>query len=159
MNTTLHLDTQTSLVQGPSAASFTQLNQPGEERMAGVAADLDSYRPFFRKLNLDVIQILTYDVPTVATQPLYQHGKEDPKLCLAELQFLLKDLVSKLEHRLMTATTHKPAGFPGRGTICNAATVKIVITNLIQLSLCKKGVGEETMMNATLHLDTQRSLV
>ncbi len=39
---------------------------------------------------------------TVATQPLYQH-KEDPKLHPAELQFLLKDLVSKLEHRLVAA--------------------------------------------------------
>jgi hypothetical protein len=41
MNTTLHLDTQRSLVQGPPAASSTQLNQPGEERTAGGAADLD----------------------------------------------------------------------------------------------------------------------
>jgi hypothetical protein len=68
MNTTLHLDTQRSLVQEPSAASSTQLSQPGEERTAGVAANLDSYRPSSWKLNLDVIQILTYDVPTVATQ-------------------------------------------------------------------------------------------
>ncbi len=44
-----------------------------------MAADLDSYRPFFRELDLDVFQILTYDVLTVATQPLYQHEKEDPK--------------------------------------------------------------------------------
>jgi hypothetical protein len=29
MNATLHLDTQRSLVQGPPAASSTQLNQPG----------------------------------------------------------------------------------------------------------------------------------
>jgi hypothetical protein len=42
-------------------------------------------------------------VLTVATQPLYQHKKEDPKLHPAELQFLLKDLVSKLEHRLVAA--------------------------------------------------------
>ncbi len=95
----------------------------------------------------------------MATQLLYQHEKEDPKLRPAEMRFPLKDLVSKLEHRLVVATAGKPAGFLGRGTICNAATVKIVITNLIQLSLCKKGVGEETMMNTTLHLDTQRSVV
>jgi hypothetical protein len=73
----------------------------------------------------------------VATQPLYQHEKEDPKLRPAELQFLLKDLVSKLEHRLVAATVCKPAGFLGRGTICNAATVNIVITILLQLSRCK----------------------
>ncbi len=29
MNATLHLDTQRSVVQGPPAASSTQLNQPG----------------------------------------------------------------------------------------------------------------------------------
>jgi hypothetical protein len=124
----LHLDTQRCLVQGPPAASSTQLNQPGEERTAGGAADLDSYQPFFRELDLDVFKILTYVVFTVATQPLYQHEKEDPKLRPAELQFLLKDLVSKLEHRLVAATARKPAGFLGPGTICNAATVKIVIT-------------------------------
>ncbi len=73
----------------------------------------------------------------MVTQPLYQHEKEDPKLRPAELQFLLKDLVSNLEDWLVVATVRKPAGFLGRGTICNAATVKIVITNLIQLSLCK----------------------
>ncbi len=89
---------------------------------------------------------------TVATQPLYQHEKEGPKLCPAELQFLLKDLVSKLENRLVVVTVRKPAGFLGSGTICTVATVKVVITNLIQVSLCKKGVGEETMMNSTLHL-------
>jgi hypothetical protein len=77
----------------------------------------------------------------VVTQPLYQHEKEDPKLRPAELQFLLKDLVSKLKHELVAAPALKPAVFPGRGTICNLATVKIVITNLIQLSLCKKGAG------------------
>ncbi len=54
MNATLHLGTQRSLVQGPPAASSTQLNQPGEERMAGGAVDLDSFRPFFRELDLDV---------------------------------------------------------------------------------------------------------
>ncbi len=59
----------------------------------------------------------------MATQLLYQQKKEDPKLHPAELQFLLKDLVSKLEHRLLVATARKPAGFLGRGTICNAATV------------------------------------
>ncbi len=59
MNATLHLDTQRSLVQGPPATSSTQLNQPGEERTAGGAADLDSYRPFFRELDLEVFQILT----------------------------------------------------------------------------------------------------
>jgi hypothetical protein len=113
MNTTLHLDTQRSPVQGPPAASSTQLSQPGEERMAGGSADLDSYRSFFRELELDVFQILTYDVLPVATQLLYQHKKEDPKLHPAELQFLLKDLVSKLEHWLVAATARKPASFPG----------------------------------------------
>ena len=38
-----------------------------------------------------------------------------PRLRPAELQFLLKDLVSKLEHRLVAATARKPGGFPGRG--------------------------------------------
>jgi hypothetical protein len=121
-------------------ASSTQLNPPCEGRTAGGAADLDFNRPFFWELDLNVFQILTFDVLTVATQLLCQHEK-DPQLRPAELQFLLKDLVSKLKHELVVAPARKSAGFPGRGTICNVATVKIVITNLIQLSLCKKGAG------------------
>jgi hypothetical protein len=116
-------------------ASSTQLNLPCEGRTAGGAADLNFNRPFFRELDLNVFQNITYDVLTVATQLLCQHEKEDPKLRPAELQFLLKDLVSKLKHELVVAPARKPAGFLGRSTICNAATVKIVITNLIQLSL------------------------
>ncbi len=54
MNATLHLDTQRSLVQGPHATSSNQLNQPGEERRAGGAVDLDSFPPFFWELDLDV---------------------------------------------------------------------------------------------------------
>jgi len=122
-------------------ASSTQLNPPCEGRTAGGAADLDFNQPFFRELGLNVFQILTYDVLTVATQLLCQHEKEDPKLRPAELQFLLKDLVSKLKHELVVAPACKPAGFPGRGTICNVATVEIVITSLIPLSLRKKVAG------------------
>ncbi len=50
----------------------------GEER-AACAVDLDVYRPFFRELDLDVFTILSYDVLTVATEPLYRDEKKDPK--------------------------------------------------------------------------------
>ena len=76
-----------------------------------VGLDLTHYRPFLRELDLHLLKIFNYFLVDTESEPEYDEEKKDPKLRPADLMFLLKDVASKVDKKLVGK---KKAGFPGK---------------------------------------------
>lgn len=82
--------------------------KPDAAKNAGV--DLTHYRPFLRELDLDLLKIFNYFLVDTESELEYDEEMKDPKLRPADLMFLLKDVASKVDKKLVGK---KKAGFPG----------------------------------------------
>ena len=97
--------------QAKSAASLT------------VPLLLDHYAPFFRELDLSAFAILSYNTVAIESEPGTQEERRQPKLRPAELSFLLRDLLLKVERTLISAKTKKAGRVGGlaKNSLKNAA--------------------------------------
>ncbi|NXI58264.1 FACD2 protein, partial [Chloroceryle aenea] len=89
---------------------FSELDKTSAEREAGnPLAQLQSYRPYFRELDLDVFTVLHCGLLTksVLDTEMHTEAREVVQLGPAELCFLLDDLCWKLEHVLTPASTRR----------------------------------------------------
>ena len=68
---------------------------------------LDHYAPFFRELDLSAFAILGYNTVAIESKPGTQEERRQPKLRPAELSFLLRDLLLKVERTLLSVKTKK----------------------------------------------------
>lgn len=117
MNATVHLTTQEAK-DAPIASSThidqSQMTQGKTATATCKLADLQAYRPFFRELDLNYLNVFDYNVVNTEREPSYAEEKLDPHLRPQELFFLLKDLSAKIEYRFQSSGRRK--GFPGQGT-------------------------------------------
>ena len=95
--------------QAQSAASLT------------VPVLLDHYAPFFRELDLSAFAILSYNTVAIESEPGTQEERGQPKLRPAELSFLLRDLLLKLERTLISAKTKKAGGLLAKNSSLKSA--------------------------------------
>jgi len=105
--------------QGTQGATLTPASLPHNQTAAIkvkqlASVDLVHYRPFFRELDLSVLEILRYGNLSVESSPDLDEEMREPKLRPPEFEFLLQDLILKMEHSLVSATSKKK-GFPGKG--------------------------------------------
>ncbi|XP_052633721.1 Fanconi anemia group D2 protein isoform X3 [Harpia harpyja] len=89
---------------------LSELEKTAAEREAGnPLAQLQSYRPYFRELDLEVFTILHCGLLTksVLDTEMHTEAREVVQLGPAELCFLLDDLCWKLEHVLTPGSTRR----------------------------------------------------
>uniref|UniRef100_A0A8C3VGN2 FA complementation group D2 n=1 Tax=Catharus ustulatus TaxID=91951 RepID=A0A8C3VGN2_CATUS len=84
-------------------------NQPDTEEAGNPLAQLQSYRPYFRELDLEVFTVLHCGLLTksVLDTEMHTEAREVVQLGPAELCFLLDDLCWKLEHVLPSGSTRR----------------------------------------------------
>ncbi|XP_065498322.1 Fanconi anemia group D2 protein isoform X4 [Caloenas nicobarica] len=93
---------------------LSELEKAAAEREAGnPLAQLQSYRPYFRELDLEVFTVLHCGLLTksILDTEMHTEAREVVQLGPAELCFLLDDLCWKLEHVLTPGSTRR-APFP-----------------------------------------------
>ncbi|XP_037759353.1 Fanconi anemia group D2 protein isoform X3 [Chelonia mydas] len=103
-----------------SEAETTQLEKDTTEKRSGIPlVQLQSYRAFFRELDLEVFTILHCGLLTksILDSEMHTEAREIVQLGPAELVFLLDDLCQKLEHILMPPAA-KRAPFLKQGKDC-----------------------------------------
>ncbi|XP_077678679.1 Fanconi anemia group D2 protein isoform X1 [Eretmochelys imbricata] len=103
-----------------SEAETTQLEKDTTEKKSGIPlVQLQSYRAFFRELDLEVFTILHCGLLTksILDSEMHTEAREIVQLGPAELVFLLDDLCQKLEHILMPPAA-KRATFLKQGKDC-----------------------------------------
>ncbi|NXK03924.1 FACD2 protein, partial [Herpetotheres cachinnans] len=91
-------------------AELSELEKTAAEREAGnPLARLQSYRPYFRELDLEVFTVLHCGLLTksVLDTEMHTEAREVVQLGPAELCFLLDDLCWKLEHVLTPGSTRR----------------------------------------------------
>ncbi|NXS94658.1 FACD2 protein, partial [Jacana jacana] len=89
---------------------LSELEKTAAEREAGnPLAQLQSYRPYFRELDLEVFTVLHCGLLTksVLDTEMHTEAREVVQLGPAELCFLLDDLCWKLEHMLTPGSTRR----------------------------------------------------
>ncbi|NWX15453.1 FACD2 protein, partial [Aegotheles bennettii] len=89
---------------------LSELEKPAAEREAGhPLALLQSYRPYFRELDLEVFTVLHCGLLTksVLDTEMHTEAREVVQLGPSELYFLLDDLCWKLEHVLTPGSTRR----------------------------------------------------
>ncbi|NXQ20430.1 FACD2 protein, partial [Peucedramus taeniatus] len=89
---------------------LSELDKTAADREAGnPLAQLQSYRPYFRELDLEVFTVLHCGLLTksVLDTEMHTEAREVVQLGPAELCFLLDDLCWKLEHVLPSASTRR----------------------------------------------------
>ncbi|NXA05170.1 FACD2 protein, partial [Sapayoa aenigma] len=89
---------------------FSELEKSAADREAGnPLAQLQSYRPYFRELDLEVFTVLHCGLLTksVLDTEMHTEAREVVQLGPAELCFLLDDLCWKLEHVLTSGSTRR----------------------------------------------------
>ncbi|KFP79964.1 Fanconi anemia group D2 protein, partial [Acanthisitta chloris] len=90
---------------------LSELEKTGTEREAGnPLAQLQSYRPYFRELDLEVFTVLHCGLLTKSVLDTEMHTEVSSRSCAAggaELCFLLDDLCWKLEHVLTSGSTRR----------------------------------------------------
>jgi len=128
-NQTMHLNTQPGGTQHKPVAHSTMINSSDDTGKAAPTADLSVYRPFFREFDLQLYNILSYDVVTTASVPDWEEERLEPRFRPEELLYLLKDLSGKLERRLAGG---QRKGFPGGLHAAAASTAGS--TNIMALS-------------------------
>uniref|UniRef100_A0A669QNT4 FA complementation group D2 n=1 Tax=Phasianus colchicus TaxID=9054 RepID=A0A669QNT4_PHACC len=84
-------------------------NQPDTEETGSPLAQLQSYRPYFRELDLEVFSVLHCGLLTksVLDTEMHTEASEVVQLGPAELCFLLDDMCCKLEHVLTSGSTRR----------------------------------------------------
>ncbi|XP_038265461.1 Fanconi anemia group D2 protein isoform X2 [Dermochelys coriacea] len=103
-----------------SEAETTQLEKDTTEKKSGIPfVQLQSYRAFFRELDLEVFTILHCGLLTksILDSEMQTEAREIVQLGPAELVFLLDDLCQKLEHILIPPAA-KRAPFLKQGKAC-----------------------------------------
>uniref|UniRef100_A0A8C8RT95 FA complementation group D2 n=1 Tax=Pelusios castaneus TaxID=367368 RepID=A0A8C8RT95_9SAUR len=96
----------------------TQVEKDSSERKAEIPLmQLQSYRAFFRELDLEVFSILHCGLLTksILDSEMNTEAREVVQLGPAELAFLLDDLCQKLEHVLVPATAKRAPFLKGKG--------------------------------------------
>uniref|UniRef100_A0A8C0IKY4 FA complementation group D2 n=1 Tax=Chelonoidis abingdonii TaxID=106734 RepID=A0A8C0IKY4_CHEAB len=91
-------------------AETTQLEKDTTEKKSGIPlVQLQSYRAFFRELDLEVFTILHCGLLTksILDSEMHTEAREIVQLGPAELAFLLDDLCQKLEHILIPSTAKR----------------------------------------------------
>ncbi|XP_023791226.1 Fanconi anemia group D2 protein-like [Cyanistes caeruleus] len=89
---------------------LSELDKTAADREAGnPLAQLQSYRPYFRELDLEVFTVLLCGLLTksVLDTEMHTEAREVVQLGPAELCFLLDDLCWKLEHALPSGSTRR----------------------------------------------------
>ncbi|XP_067417363.1 Fanconi anemia group D2 protein [Emydura macquarii macquarii] len=102
----------------PPEAETIQLEKDISERKSEIPlVQLQSYRAFFRELDLEVFTILHCGLltKTVLDSEMHTAAREVVELGPAELAFLLDDLCQKLEHVLIPATAKRAPFLKGKG--------------------------------------------
>ncbi|NXP23014.1 FACD2 protein, partial [Scytalopus superciliaris] len=97
---------------------LSELEKSAADREAGhPLAQLQSYRPYFRELDLEVFNVLHCGLLTksVLDTEMHTEAREVVQLGPAELCFLLDDLCWKLEHVLTSGSTRR-VPFPKAST-------------------------------------------
>ncbi|NXH71304.1 FACD2 protein, partial [Hydrobates tethys] len=114
---------------------LSELEKTAAEREAGnPLAQLQSYRPYFRELDLEVFSVLHCGLLTksVLDTEMHTEAREVVQLGPAELCFLLDDLCWKLEHALTPGSTRR-VPFPKASTAA-ASYKNIGFSHLCQRS-------------------------
>lgn len=128
MNATMNLNTQRMTQTQISQLSRKQTqNTSKEDQRQCLSVDLQAFRPFFREIDLNVLNILQVEPVTTASAPDMTEEIKDPKLRPPELLFLLQDLQTKLD-RILNSKNKR--GFPGKQNLLSNAG----FTNLHNLS-------------------------
>ncbi|XP_074861679.1 Fanconi anemia group D2 protein isoform X2 [Carettochelys insculpta] len=99
-------------------AETTQIEKDTTEKPSGIPwVQLQSYRGFFRELDLEVFNILHCGLLTksILDSEMHTEAREIVQLGPAELAFLLDDLCQKLEHVLIPATAKRAPFLKGKG--------------------------------------------
>nr|XP_025046210.1 Fanconi anemia group D2 protein [Pelodiscus sinensis] len=99
-------------------AEPTQLEKDPAEKKSGIpSVPLQSYRAFFRELDLEVFNILHCGLLTksILDSEMHTEAREIVQLGPAELAFLLDDLCQKLEHMLTPAAAKRAPFLKGKG--------------------------------------------
>ena len=89
-NQTMHLNTQPGVSQHKPVAHSTMINSSDDGGKAVPTADLSLYRPFFREFDLQLYNMLSYDVVTTASVPDWEEERQEPRFRPEELLYLLK---------------------------------------------------------------------
>ncbi|NWI51741.1 FACD2 protein, partial [Calyptomena viridis] len=116
---------------------LSELEKSAADREAGnPLAQLQSYRPYFRELDLEVFTVLHCGLLTksVLDTEMHTEAREVVQLGPAELCFLLDDLCWKLEHVLTSGSTRR-VPFPKASTAAgNGGYKDIGFSHLCQRS-------------------------
>ncbi len=100
--------TQTETPVAPVKITATQVDGPDASNAKQSAlVDLDVYAPFLREVDLKVFRMLSYSIVTIGSEPSPEEERADPILRPKELHFLLKDLLAKLSHALVSSKSKK----------------------------------------------------
>ncbi|NWY75575.1 FACD2 protein, partial [Erithacus rubecula] len=122
---------------------FSELDKTAADREAGnPLAQLQSYRPYFRELDLEVFTVLHCGLLTksVLDTEMHTEAREVVQLGPAELCFLLDDLCWKLEHVLPSGSTRREKGNKdiGFSHLCQRSPKKVAMCVVDLLKpLCK----------------------
>ena len=116
------------------------VNEGGDDAEIDPQINWSLYAPFFRELDFDVFNILSYNVVTVGTLPEKSEEKKDPKLRPPELNFLLTDINAKLNHSLLSSKSKKTA-FPGKTNKLKDVGFTHLDNSLDVTSLVRKTIG------------------
>jgi len=120
-------DTQSQVVVSTApVASSTLIGQSVLKAGSTESVDLKHFRPFFRELDLNILNVFNWSVVTTEAAPQYEEERLNPKLRPDELFFLLKDIAIKVDKKLSSS---KKGGFPVLGF--NSASFGL--TNLMAL--------------------------
>ncbi|NXE27343.1 FACD2 protein, partial [Ardeotis kori] len=155
---------------------LSELEKTAAEREAGnPLAQLQSYRPFFRELDLELFTVLHCGLLTksVLDTEMHTEAREVVQLGPAELCFLLDDLCWKLEHVLTPGSTrrvpfpkasYKDIGFshlcqrsPKEVAVCVVKLLKPLCNhmenmhNYFQAIIQNRGVEDEPGVNIQEH--------
>ncbi|NWW11073.1 FACD2 protein, partial [Oreocharis arfaki] len=115
---------------------LSELDKTAADREAGnPLAQLQSYRPYFRELDLEVFTVLHCGLLTksVLDTEMHTEAREVVQLGPAELCFLLDDLCWKLEHVLPSGSTRR-VPFPKARTAARDGNKDIGFSHLCQRS-------------------------
>ena len=125
MNATMNLNTQriTQDKESQQSRKLTQKGAPDEQ--FSMIVDLDSYKPFFREMDLTYLDLLVMEALNTGSAPLLSEETLDPKLRPPEFLFMMKDLHSKLDKTLVI----KKKGFPGKSNLSSVGFAHLNLLN------------------------------
>ncbi|TFK03996.1 E3 ubiquitin-protein ligase makorin-1 [Platysternon megacephalum] len=126
-----HSQMEENPVGNQPEAETTQLEKDTTEKKSGIPlVQLQSYRAFFRELDLEVFTILHCGLLTksILDSEMHTEAREIVQLGPAELAFLLDDLCQKLEHILIPPAAKRAPFLKGK------ACRKIGFSHLCQRS-------------------------